>query len=79
MIEVNISVAKVVGWIGLGILGIIAVYLVLMIVGIVHSAIIELLLLGVVIGQIFYNGYTYRAIQEMDRKIEWITKKLEKK
>jgi hypothetical protein len=74
--EVNIGVSKVMGWIGLGILLFIAIYLVLVIAGVVHSLNIELLLLGVVMGQIFYNGYTYRAIQEMDKKIEQITRRL---
>jgi hypothetical protein len=76
--EVNISVSKVIGWVGLGIMLAIAIYLALIIAGIVHSLNIELLLLGVVMGQIFYNGYTYRAIPEMDKKIEQINRKLEK-
>jgi c-di-AMP phosphodiesterase-like protein len=74
--EVNIGVSKVMGWIGLEILLFIAICLVLVIAGVVHSLNIELLLLGVVMGQIFYNGYTYRAIQKMDKKIEQITRRL---
>jgi c-di-AMP phosphodiesterase-like protein len=76
--EVNISLSKVMGWIGLGIMLAIAIYLILLIIGVFHSLDVELLLLGVVMGQIFYNGYTYRAIQEMDKKIGYINRKLEK-
>ncbi|MEA2032608.1 MAG: hypothetical protein U9N41_03375 [Euryarchaeota archaeon] len=76
--EVNVSVSKAMGWVGLGILLAIAIYLALVIAGVVHSLTIEMLLLGVVMGQIFYNGYTYRAIQEIDKKIEQINGKLDR-
>ena len=76
--EVNISVSKAMGWVGLGILLAIAIYLALVIAGVVHSLTIEMLLLGVVMGQIFYNGYTYRAIREIDKKIEQVNRKLDK-
>lgn len=46
----------------------VAIYLILKIIGVIHSAAREEVLLAVVVGQVFYNGYTFRAIQEIESR-----------
>lgn len=69
---------KIFGQLGIFILVLVLIYLILKIVGVVHSVSFEEVLLGVVLGQLFYIGYTYRAIEEI-RDLKKRVKKIEKK
>lgn len=73
-----INKSKILGFIGYGILLVVLVYLVLKITGIVHSAGSEEILLAVVLGQIFYNGYVYRAVHDIEEKLKRIEQKITK-
>ena len=55
---------------GFGILFAVPIYLILKITGVIHSAGYEEVLIAVIVGQVFYNGYTYRAIQDIDSRLK---------
>lgn len=74
----ELKTAKIFGQLGLFILILVLLYLILKIIGIVHSITIEEILVGVVLGQLFYSGYTYRAIEEI-RDLKKRVKKIERK
>jgi hypothetical protein len=75
----GLKIAKIFGQLGILILVLVLIYLVLKIFGVVHSVSLEKVLVGVVLGQLFYVGYTYRAIEEvkdLKKRVEKIEKKL---
>lgn len=72
----KLKTAEIFGYLGIGILILVFVYLVFKIAGIVHSPAIEEVLLATVVGQLFYSGYTHRAIKDIDKRIERIEKRL---
>lgn len=53
-------------FLGTFILLLVLIYLILKIIGVFHSPGYEEVLSAVIIGQVFYNGYTYRAVQGLD-------------
>lgn len=70
------KIDEILGKIGFWALVVIAIYLLLRKLGLFHSLGFEDVLTGVVVAQVFYNGYTHRALKEIDRKLEKIEKKL---
>lgn len=67
---------KILGIFGFLILVAISLYLILRIIGVFHSVTIEEVLLAIVVGQVFYNGYTYKAIQEIEKSIKRLEERL---
>ena len=74
----ELKIAKIFGQLGIFILILVLIYLILKILGIVHSISLEEVLVGVVIGQLFYSGYTYRAVEEI-KDLKERVRKIEKK
>jgi len=74
----ELKIAKIFGQLGIFILILVLIYLILKILGIVHSISLEEVLVGIVIGQLFYSGYTYRAVEEIKDLKERVGK-IEKK
>ncbi|MBU4332779.1 hypothetical protein KKD19_02305 [Patescibacteria group bacterium] len=58
---------KILGIVGLLIMAGVAIYLILKIIGVIHSASVEEVFLALVVGQVFYSGYTFRAIQGIEK------------
>lgn len=71
-----IKIEELLGKIGFWTLVIIAIYLLLKRIGLFQSPRFEDILTGVVVAQVFYNGYAHRALKEIDRKLEKIERKL---
>lgn len=69
---------KIFAQLGIFILVLVLIYLILKIVGVVHSVSLEEVLVGIVLGQLFYIGYTYRAIEEV-KDLKKRVKKIERK
>lgn len=61
----NIGVDEFLGLLGFGMVIGVGVYLVLKRLGFFHSPKVEDTLLVIVVGQVFYNGYVYRAVHEI--------------
>lgn len=61
----KLSVDEFFGLLGFGVVVGVGVYLILKKLSIFHSPGTEDTLLAVVVGQVFYNGYMYRAVQEI--------------
>lgn len=72
----TMKIDELLGKIGFWTLVVIAIYLLLKRIGLFRSPGFEDVLTGVVVAQVFYNGYTHRALKEIDRKLEKIEKKL---
>lgn len=64
--------SKILGFIGFVILIAVLIYLILKITRVIQSAGFEEILLAVVLGQIFYNGYVYRAVHDIEEKLKKI-------
>ena len=73
----KLNFEKILGYIGFVMVAGAAVYLALKVFGIIHSPATEDVLLTISVGQVFYNGYLYKATQEIERKLKGIEKKLE--
>jgi len=61
----GLKVEDAFGLLGFVTLVAVAIYLILKKLGLFHSPEADDVLLTVVIGQVFYNGYVYRAVQEI--------------
>lgn len=72
----NIKTAELFGYLGLLILTGVLIYLLLKLGGVIHSSPLEELLLATVVGQLFYSGYTHRAIKEFEKRLGRIEKRL---
>ena len=65
------------GYLGFLILLGILIYLILRVFGVISSLEILHLLLGVVIGQVFYNGYNYAMLRIIKEDLEKVKKEIE--
>lgn len=63
-------------YLGQGILILMLIYLILKMLGFVQSPSLELVLIGIITGQAFYNGYAFRALKDIDRQLQEIREQL---
>lgn len=68
------KINEILGKVGFWTLVAIAIYLLLKKLGLFSSPNFEDLLTGVLVAQVFYNGYTHRALKEIDKRLEKIEK-----
>lgn len=72
----NTKTYETLGNIGLLIMFSVLAYLILKLIGIFHSPGFEEVLTAALVGQLFYAGYTHKALKEIERRLQRMEKKL---
>lgn len=72
----NTKTYEALGYIGLMIMFAVLAYLILKLLGVFHFPGYEEVLTATLVGQLFYAGYTHKALKEIERRLQRMEKKL---